>query len=90
VRACRHCHKARYLSQIQGSHGRKRLAAAKLRITQLNSLPSLNEPIAPRAKWKHKNATKPFAIKSKPSKPKPRQERFRKEIDIRAFAYHTT
>jgi hypothetical protein len=36
--ACRHCHRALYTSQKHDSNGRKRLAAAKLRLT-LGGLP---------------------------------------------------
>jgi hypothetical protein len=57
--ACRYCHKAVYASQKHDQIGRKRLAAAKLRLIQLNSLPDIHEPVAPKSKWK-RHQTKIF------------------------------
>ena len=49
--ACRFCHRALYASQKQHSIARKRLQAAKLRFTQLGSLPDINEPFPLKPKW---------------------------------------
>jgi len=48
--ACKHCHKAVYASQRRDCHGRKRLAACKLRL-ELGGLPDIDEPIPAKPKW---------------------------------------
>src|SRR5262245_50631344 len=52
--ACRHCHKAVYASQKYDQIGRKRLQASKLRLTRLNGLPDINEPMPSKPEWKHR------------------------------------
>src|SRR5262249_4264440 len=47
--ACRHCHRLSPASRQRDSNGRKRLAAAKLRL-QLGSLPDINEAMPPKPK----------------------------------------
>jgi len=51
---CRRCHNAVYTSQRQSAKGRKRFKACKLRLNKLGGLPSIDEPIASKAKWKHR------------------------------------
>jgi hypothetical protein len=51
--ACRHCLKALYTSQKHDQVGRKRFAAAKLRLTQLGDWPDIREALPAKAKWKH-------------------------------------
>jgi hypothetical protein len=81
--ACWRCHKAVYTSQRQDSKGRKRLAACKLRL-ELGGLPSTDEPIPLKTKWKHckryyrlRNQVQALESAIKP-------KRFDKPIDIRA------
>jgi hypothetical protein len=86
--ACCHCQRALYLSQRQSSQGRKRLAAAKLRLKQLGSVPNINEPIAEKRKWKHGKRHQALCNQVQALEVKAKQTRFRKEIDIRTFGYH--
>jgi hypothetical protein len=86
--ACRFCHRARYLSQRQSSQGRKRLAAAKLRLTELGSVPNINQPIAQKPKRKHRKRHQAICNQIRALEAKAKQTRFRKEIDIRTLAYH--
>jgi DNA-directed RNA polymerase subunit RPC12/RpoP len=86
--ACRHCHRAQYLSQKQNAT-RKRLAACKLRL-KLGGLPDIREPLPPKAKWKHKRRYQALRNQVQTLEAKAKQTRFRKEIDIRTFAYHVT
>ena len=85
--ACRFCHRAQYLSQKQNTATRKRLAAAKLRL-KLGGWPDIREPLPPRAKWKHKKCYQCLRNQAQALEAKAKQTRFRKEIDIRTFAYH--
>jgi hypothetical protein len=70
------------------SQGRKRLAAAKLRLIELRSLPNINELIAQKPKWKHRKRHQALCNQVQALEAKAKQTRFRKEIDIRTFAYH--
>lgn len=85
--ACRRCHKAVFACQKYDQIGRKRLAASKLRL-QLGGLPSIDEPIALKAKWKHqqtyKNARKQLDRLEAPIK----AYRFRKPLSASLFAYY--
>jgi ribosomal protein L37AE/L43A len=85
--SCRHCTKAIYLCQREYKQSRKRLAAAKLRL-QLGGLPDSREPIAPKPKWKHKKRYQQLRNQVQALEAKAKQRRFRKDIDIRTFAYH--
>jgi hypothetical protein len=87
--ACRHCHRALYASQKNNQIGRKRLQASKLRL-DLGGLPDINEPIPHRAKWKHKKRYQRLRNQLQTLEAKAKRTRFRKEIDIRTFAYHVT
>jgi hypothetical protein len=87
--ACRYCHRAHYLSRRQSSQGRKRLAAAKLRL-KLGGWPDITEPLPPKPKWKHKRHYQRLRNQVQELEAQTKQTRFRKEIDIRAFAYHVT
>ena len=86
--ACRHCHKAIYASQKYDQIGRKRLQASKLRLTQLGSLPDINEPMPSKPKWKHhqtyNKARKQLDKLETPIK----AYRFRKPLSTQLFAYH--
>ena len=86
--ACRYCHNTVYVCQRQDTEGRKRLTASKLRL-ELGGLPDINEPLASKAKWKHRktyqklrNQVQVLESAIKPTK------RCKKPIDFRIFAYH--
>jgi hypothetical protein len=85
--ACRHCHKAVYVSQKYGHFSRKRLAACKLRL-KLGGWPDAHEPLPPKAKWKHKKRYLRLRNQAQALEAQAKQTRFRKDIDIRTFAYH--
>ena len=85
--ACRHCHKALYTSQKQHSIARKRLQASKLRL-KLGGWPDINEPMPAKAKWKHKKRYQRLRNQAQVLEAQAYQTRFRKQIDIRTFAYH--
>jgi hypothetical protein len=75
------------LSQKQNTATRKRLAAAKLR-PKLGGWPDIREPLPPKAKWKHKNRYQRLRNQAQVLEAQASQTRFRKQIDVRAFAYH--
>ena len=85
--ACRFCHRAQYLSQKRKTAGRKRLSAAKLRL-KLGGWPDIREPFPPRAKWKHKKRYQRLRNQAQELEAQANQTRFRKQIDLRTFAYH--
>jgi len=85
--ACRHCHRALYASQKNNQFARPRLAASKLRI-QIGSWPDINEPIAPKPKWKHKRRYQALRNQVEALETQAKQTRFRKSIPTQLFAYH--
>jgi hypothetical protein len=85
--ACRFCHWAQYLSQKQKTASRQRLTAAKLRL-KLGGWPDIREPLPPKAKWKHKKRYQAVRNQIQALEAQANQTRFRKQIDIRTFAYH--
>jgi hypothetical protein len=87
--ACRHCHKAVYASQKYDQIGRKRLAACKLRL-KLGAWPDTREPLPAKLRWKHKKRYQKLRNQAQALEAQTKQTRFRKGIDIRAFAYHAT
>jgi hypothetical protein len=85
--ACRFCHRAQYLSQKQKTASRKRLTAAKLRL-KLGCWPDIREPLPPKAKWKHHKRYQKLRNQIQELETQANRTRFRKQIDIRTFAYH--
>jgi hypothetical protein len=85
--ACRHCHKAVYASQRHNQFARPRLAASKLRI-KIGSWPDINEPIAPKPKWKRKRRYQALRHQVEALETQAKQTRFRKPIPTQLFAYH--
>jgi len=85
--ACRYCHRAQYLSQKQKTASRKRLTAAKLRL-KLGGWPDIREPLPPKAKWKHHKRYQKLRNQIQELEAQANRTRFRKQIDIRTFAYH--
>jgi hypothetical protein len=65
--ACRHCHRAQYLSQKQNIATRKRLQASKLRL-QLGGVPDIREPCLSNLNGYGAELTTASVTKSKPSK----------------------
>jgi hypothetical protein len=86
--ACRFCHKAIYASQKYDQFGRPRLQASKLRLTQLGGWPDINEPMPSKPKWKHHRTYNKVRKELDNLEAKAKQTCFRKQIDIRTFAYH--
>jgi len=86
--ACKDCHRIQYASRQHNTVTRKRLQAAKLRIS-LGSLSNINEPLPPKPKWQrcrtYRNITN--QIQRLEAKAK-RKQGFKKPIDTRIFAYH--
>ena len=85
--ACKACHKALHLCQRQSSRGRKRLRACKLRL-ELGGLPDVNEPLAPKARWRHRRRYQRLRRQVQALEGAIGSRRFRRPLDIRVFAYH--
>jgi hypothetical protein len=85
--ACRFCHRAQYLSQKQKTASRKRLSAAKLRL-KLGGWPDIREPMPSKPKWTRRRTYQRIRNDIQILEAKANQTRFRKQIDIRTFAYH--
>jgi hypothetical protein len=84
---CRHCHRASYVSRQRNSQGRKRLAAARLRLT-LGGLPDINEPMPRKRKWQHRRTYQRLHNQAQQLEAPIKTHRFRKRIDTSVFAYH--
>jgi hypothetical protein len=48
----------------------------------------IREPLPPKAKWKHKKRYQRLRNQVQALEAEAKQTRFRKDIDVRAFAYH--
>ena len=66
---------------------RKRLSAAKLRL-KLGSWPDIREPMPSKPKWTRRGIYQRIRNEIQALETKAKQTRFRKQIDIRTFAYH--
>jgi len=75
------------LSQKQDTATRKRLTARKLRL-KLGGWPDIREPLPPKPKWRHLKRYERIRNEIQALEAKAKQTRFRKQIDIRTFAYH--
>jgi hypothetical protein len=84
---CRHCHKAVYASQKYDQIGRTRLTAAKLRL-KLGGWPDIRQPMPCKPKWKHNKRYQRLRNQAQALEAQAKKTRFRKQIDIRTFAYH--
>jgi hypothetical protein len=71
----------------QKTASRKRLTAAKLRL-KLGCWPDIREPLPPKAKWKHHKRYQKLRNQIQELETQANRTRFRKQIDIRTFAYH--
>src|SRR5262245_24211302 len=85
--ACRHCHRALYASQKNDQTGRKRLAAAKLRLI-MGGLPDIREPMPPKPKWKHKKRYQRLRNQAQALEAIANTRRFGKPLPTQLFAYH--
>src|SRR5262245_40094657 len=85
--ACKVCHQAQYLCQKQKTSSRKRLTASKLRL-KLGRLPNINEPLPAKAKGKHRKRYQRLRNQVIALEAQAKLTRFRKDINIRALAYH--
>src|SRR5215470_12668116 len=88
--ACRHCHKAVYASQKCDQFGRKRLQASKLRLTRLDGWPDIRKPLPAKPKWTRRRTYQRISKEIQALEAQAKQTRFRKQIDIRTFAYHVS
>src|SRR5262249_28575026 len=84
--ACRYCHKAVYASQKYDQIGRKRLQASKLRLG-LGGLPSINEPVPGKPKWKHRRTYNKVRKQLDDLEAQIKSCRFRKPLSLKVFAY---
>jgi len=50
--------------------------------------PDIREPFPPKAKWKHKKRYRRLRNQAQALEAQAKRTRFRKQIDIRTFAYH--
>ena len=76
-----------YLSQKQKTASRKRLSAAKLRL-KLVGWPDIREPMPSKPKWTRRRTYQRIRNQIQALEAQANQTRFRKDIDIRTFAYH--
>src|SRR5262245_24407359 len=88
--ACRYCHRALYASQKYDQFGRKRLQASKLRLTRLDGWPDIHEALPAKPKWTRRRTYQRISKEIQVLEAQAKQTRFRKEIDIRTFAYHVS
>jgi len=88
--ACRYCHRAVYASQKYDQFGRKRLQASKLRLTRLDGWPDIRKPLPAKPKWTRRRTYQRISKEIQALEAQAKQTRFRKQIDIRTFAYHVS
>ena len=86
--ACRFCHRAVYASQKNNQFARPRLQASKLRLLQLGGWPDIREPLPPKPKWTRHKRYQKLRNQIQELEAQANRTRFRKQIDIRTFAYH--
>lgn len=67
--------------------GRKRLAAAKLRL-RLGGMPGINEPFPPKPKWTRRKTYQHVRNEIQALEAEAKTRRFRKPIATQLFAYH--
>jgi len=59
-----------------------------LRLTRLNGWPDIREPLPAKPKWTRRRTYQHIRNEIQTLEAKAKQTRFRKQIDIRTFAYH--
>jgi len=86
---CRFCHGLRYASEQRDNITRKRLSAAKLRLS-IGGWPNITEPLPPKPRWTrkrtHKRITKQIQVLETQASARPDT----KPINIKLFAFHVT
>jgi hypothetical protein len=86
--ACRYCHRAAYASQKYDQIGRKRLAAAELRLLQLGGWPDIREPLPPKPKWQRRRTYQRISNEIQALEAKAKAIHFKKPLSTQLFAYH--
>jgi hypothetical protein len=84
--ACKHCHRAQYVSERQSKAGRRLWKAAKKRI-EINSIPSRFHNISPKAKGRHSKRYARLVQEIQHLEQQAKHSRI-KDFDIKALAYH--
>jgi hypothetical protein len=84
--ACKHCHRAQYVSERQSKAGRKLWKAAKKRI-EINSIPSRRHSLSPKTKGKHRKKYARLIAEIQHLEQQAIHSRI-KDFDIKALAYH--
>src|SRR5262245_4290096 len=87
--ACRYCHRALYASQKNNQIGRKRLAAAKLRLA-MGGWPDIREPFPPKPKWTRRRTYQRIRNEIQALEVKAKTRRFRKPLSTQVFAYYVS
>src|SRR5262245_47732317 len=86
--ACRFCHRALYASQKHDQFGRRRLQAAKLRLTRLDGWPDISEPMPAKPKWTRRRTYQRISNEIQALEAKAKTRRFCRPIPTQVFAYH--
>jgi hypothetical protein len=84
--ACKHCHRAQYVSERQSKAGRKLWKAVKKRI-EIDSIPSRFHSLSPKAKGKHRKKYARLVAEIQHLEQQAKHSRV-KDFDIKALAYH--
>ena len=84
--ACKHCHRARYVSERQSKAGRRLWKAAKKRI-EIDSFPSRFHSLSPKAKGRHSKKYARLVAEIQRLEQQAKHSRI-KDFDIKALAYH--
>jgi hypothetical protein len=84
--ACKHCHRAQYVSERQSKAGRELWKAAKKRI-EIDSFPSRFYDLSPKAKGRHHKKYARLVAEIQHLEQQAKQSRI-KDFDIKALAYH--
>jgi hypothetical protein len=84
--ACKHCHRAQYISERQSKAGRKLWKAAKKRI-EIDSVPSHRHSISPKAKGRHSKKYARLVAEIQHLEQQAKHSRI-KDFDIKSLAYH--
>jgi hypothetical protein len=84
--ACKHCHRAQYVSERQSKAGKKLWKAAKKRI-EINSIPSRRHSLSPKTKGKHRKKYARLVAEIQHLEQQATHSRI-KDFDIKALAYH--
>ena len=84
--ACKHCHRAQYVSERQSKAGRQLWKAAKKRI-EIDSFPSRFHSLSSKPKGKHRKKYARLVAEIQHLEQQAKHSRI-KDLDIKALAYH--